>query len=142
MKQLGQWGASFVCDEHEIYSPLAPEAYRNLKAANPQAAEYMLSFTSVDEKICAPVQAADAVVYEIRRALNFQHNKHPDLSGGSSVRKQFEVLAEASGMAYIAHTEKAQLEWIAANHKPGESFKLDEIMNTQYEANIDKIHRG
>jgi hypothetical protein len=139
MKQLGEgWGAHFVCDEHEIYSPLAPEAYRNLKETNPQAAEYMLSFTSIDEKKCAPVQAADAVVYEIRRALNFQHKKHPDLAGGA-VRKQFTALTAAHGMAYIAHTEKAQLEWIAANHQPGEPFKLDEIMNKQLGANIDKI---
>jgi hypothetical protein len=140
MKQLGQWGASFVCDEHEIHSPLAPEAYRNLKKTNPQAAEYMLSFTSVDEKICAPVQAADAVVYEIRRALNFQHKKHADLSG-ASVRKQFEALVEANGMAYIGHTEKEQLKWIAANHEPGEPFKLDELMSNHWEANIDKIRR-
>jgi hypothetical protein len=51
MKQMGDgWGASFVCDEHEQYSPLAPEAYRELKQRNPAACEYMLSFTSVDEK--------------------------------------------------------------------------------------------
>jgi hypothetical protein len=77
MKQLGKgWSASFVCDEHEVYSPLASEAYRSLRETNPQAAEHMLSFSSADEKLSAPVQAADAVVYEIRRALNFQH-KHP-----------------------------------------------------------------
>ncbi len=138
MKQMGGgWGASFVCDEHEIYSPFAIEAYRNLKETNPKAAEYMLSFSSVDEKVCAPVQAADAVVYEIRRALNFQR-KHPELGAGA-LREQFKALADAHGMAYIAHTEKEQLEWIAANHNPGEPFKLDEFMNKQIGANIDKI---
>jgi len=139
MKQLGKgWGASFVCDEHEKYSPLAPEAYRNLKETNPQAAEYMLSFSSIDEKLCTPVQAADAAVYEIRRALNFQDKKHLDLSG-TSLRKQFELLAAAHGMAYVAHTSKEQLAWIVANHKPGEPFKLDELMNNQLGENIDKL---
>jgi hypothetical protein len=45
-------------------------AYRNLKTTNPQAAEFLLSFASSEEKKCAPVQAADAVVYEVRRTLN------------------------------------------------------------------------
>lgn len=53
MKQIGAgWGVSIVCDEHEKYSPLAPGSYRNLKTTNPQAAEYLLSFSSVDEKKC------------------------------------------------------------------------------------------
>lgn len=108
MKQLGEgWGASFVCDEHEIYSPLAPKAYSHLKETNPEAAQYMLSFTSVDEQICSPVQAADAVVYEVRRALNFK-GSCPGLSG--NLRKQFQLLAGERGMAYIAYANKQQLE--------------------------------
>lgn len=138
MKELGEgWSAHFVCDEHEIYSPLAPEAYRNLKNTNPNAAQRMLSFSSIDEKCCAPVQAADAVIYEIRRALNFQH-KVPGLTD-KAIRPQFELLDKAHMMAYIAHTEKNQLEWIAANHKPGQPFQLDEIFNKQMGANIDKL---
>ncbi len=138
MKELGEgWSAHYVCDEHEIYSPLAPEVYRNLKNTNPNAAQRMLSFSSIDEKLCAPVQAADAVIYEIRRALNFQH-KVPGLTD-KSIRPQFAMLANAHMMAYIAHTEREQLEWIAAKHKPGEPFQLDEIFNKQMGANIDKL---
>ncbi len=126
-----------MCDEDEEHSPLAPEAYRGLKNTNPEAAQYMLSFSSVDEKKCAPVQAADAVVYEIRRALNFKGNS-PDLSS-ANLRKQFQILAGAHGMAYIAYANKQQLEWIVANHKPGEPFKLDELMKLEVGGNIDRI---
>lgn len=136
MKQLSKgWGVSIVCDEHEIYSPLAPEAYLSLKATNPQAAEYLLSFSSIDEKKCAPVQAADAVVYEVRRALNFKY-KVPGLSD-PALRKQFKALADGKAVAYIAESRKEQLEWIAANHKPGEPFKLDELMKNEIKENVD-----
>src|SRR5882757_10152479 len=45
---------AFICDESEQYSPLAFEAYRNLQSANPNAAKYMGSYTSEDEKNCDP----------------------------------------------------------------------------------------
>ena len=136
MKQLGKgWGVSIVCDEHEIYSPLAPEAYRNLKATNPEAAEYLLPFTSIDEKKCAPVQAADAVVYEVRRALNTKH-KIPGLAD-PAYREQFKLLTEGKVVAHIAESRKEQLMWIAANHKPGEPFKLDELMKNEIGDNVD-----
>jgi hypothetical protein len=136
MKELGDgWGVSLVCDEHEKYSPLAPEAYRNLKATNPLAAEYLLSFSSVDEKKCAPVQAADALVYEVRRALNTRH-KIPGLAD-PAYREQFKTLCTGKTVAHIAETRKEQLEWIVANHKPGEPFKLDELMNNQIGDNVD-----
>jgi hypothetical protein len=43
------------------------------------------------------------------------------------------------GMAYIAHTSREQLEWIVANHQPGEPFNLDEIIEKQLGENIDKL---
>ncbi len=138
MKEMGEgWGIHYICDEHEIYSPLAPEAYRSLKERNPNAADRMLSFTSIDEKDCAPVQAADAVIYEIRRALNFQH-KVPGLSG-NAIRPQFKVLSDAHLMFYIAYAKREQLEWIAANHKPGQPFQLDKIFDKQIGADIDEL---
>jgi len=139
MKQTGSgWGAHFVCDEHETYSPLAPAAYYTLKNTNPEAAEYMLSFGSIDEKKCSPVQAADAVVYEVRRALNFKFSKDP-LLAGTALRKQFEALDAAHCMALISHILKEQLEWIAANHNPGEPFKLDELMKNQLGDKVDQL---
>ena len=38
---------------------------------------------------------------------------------------------------YAHHLE--QLEWIAANHKPGEPFKLDELMKNELKENVDAI---
>jgi hypothetical protein len=138
MKQLGKgWGVSIVADEHEIHSPLAPEAYRKLKESNPEAAAYLLSLSSMDEKKCIPLQAADAVVYEVRRAFNYKY-KVPGL-GDKQLRRQFQVLADAHAVAYIAEGRKEQLEWIAANHKPGEPFKLDELMKNELKENIDGI---
>lgn len=136
MKQMGEgWGVSIVADEHEIYSPLAPEAYRQLKDTNPNAAEYLLTFSSADEKKCTPLQAADAVVYEVRRALNTKY-KTPGLAD-PSYRKQFKALTDGQAVAYIAETRKDQLEWIAGNHKPGEPFKLDELMSNQIGSNVN-----
>ena len=111
------------------------DAFRKLKHTNPQAAEYLLSFASIDEKKCAPVQAADALVYEVRRALNTRH-KIPGLAD-ATYREQFKALISGQAVAHIAEARKEQLEWIAANHKPGEPFKLDELMNNQIGDNID-----
>jgi hypothetical protein len=124
-----------LCDKHQTYSPLAGPAFDKLKETNPEAARYMQSFTPMDEKHCMPVQAGDAVAYEIRRALNYLHKYEES----GALREQFKTLADAHGMAYMAHTSKEQLEWIAANHHPGEPFKMDEIMGKIIEENIDKI---
>jgi len=139
MKQTGEgWATRFVCDEHEINSPLAPAAYDNLRTTNPGASEFMLSFSSIDEKECTPVQAADALVYEVRRALNFKFSKDTVLAD-TALRKQFEALEAAHCMALISHILKEQMEWIAANHKPGEPFKLDELMRNQLGDNVDQL---
>ena len=61
--------AAFVSDEHEKHSPLASEAYRALKLHNPVAERYLGSFSVSDDRKCEPLQAADAVVFEIRKAL-------------------------------------------------------------------------
>lgn len=82
-----------------------------------------------------PVQAADAVVYELRRALNFKY-KVPGLTD-PALREQFKVLANGKAVAYIAESRKEQLEWIAENHQPGDPFKLNELMNNQIGENID-----
>jgi hypothetical protein len=71
------------------------------------------------------------------RVLNFERKKYPDLAG--ALRKQFNILADASAMAFVAYSEREQLEWIAANHNPGEPFKLDELMKNQLWENIDKL---
>jgi hypothetical protein len=132
MKQLGEgWGVSFVCDEHEEHSPLTAKAFQNLKGTNPNAAEYMGTFSSIDEKKCAAIQAADASVFEVRRALHFALKQWP-----GQIRSQFQALADAKAMFLITHSNKEQLLHIVANHKPGEPFKLDSLMDREFTENI------
>jgi hypothetical protein len=80
---------SFVCDEDEEHSDLA-QAYLNLKRTNPAAAEYMASFSTAKCNTCAPLQAADAAVFEVRRALNLALKQWP-----GTIRKQFNLLSDA-----------------------------------------------
>jgi hypothetical protein len=122
---------SFVCDEHEDYSALANEAYRNLKENNPNAAAYMATFCMDDEKKCEPLQAADAAAFEVRRALNLSLGQWQ-----GTLRTQFHILADAKTMFLITHSVKSQLLHIVNTHKPGEPFKLDALMENELEDNI------
>jgi len=124
---FGSWRdrVSFVCDENEQYSRRADEAFRNLKLTNPNAAQYMGTFESADDKKVGVLQAADAVVFEIRRVLN------RELGNYSALREQFRDLAGPGKVFLITHTTKDQLLHIVAHHRPGEPFKLDDIMEQQ-----------
>jgi hypothetical protein len=127
VKQLGPaYNVSFVCDEDQEHSNVVEAAYEELKVVNPKAAEYMNTFSTADEKECEPLQAADAAVYEVRRALNgsLKHWYDP-------LRSQFSVLADARAMFLITHTTREQLENIVATHSPGEPFKLGALMEAQ-----------
>jgi hypothetical protein len=121
---------SFVCDEHEQYSLLADEAFRNLKQTNPNAAEFMGTFESADDKRVEVLQAGDAVAFEIRRVLRLA------LGGYSVLRAQFRDLADPGKVFLITHTTKEQLLHIVALHQPSEPFKLDSIMEQQISENI------
>jgi hypothetical protein len=122
---------SFVCDECERYSALAYESFKRLKETNPKAAAHMATYSSMDEKQCEPLQAADAVVYEIRRVLNLvlgQREGH--------LRKQFSVLDDAKAIFLVQNANKEHLLRIVGTHKPGEPFKLDEIMDQSFSDDI------
>jgi hypothetical protein len=121
---------SFVCDEHEEYSRLANEAFRNLKQTNPIAATYMGEFESADDKQVEVLQAADAVAFEIRRVLNLALGNH------SALRAQFRDLSHPGKVFLITHTTKDQLLHLVAHHKPGDPFKLDDIMEQQIAENV------
>jgi hypothetical protein len=112
----------------------APKAYVKLKTTNPNAARYMCTFGMGDEKECPTLQAADAVVYEIRKVLKFSKRDWE-----TRLRKQFGIMAEKRAVFYVGHATGEQLEWIVKNHKPGEAFKLDELMKNRLEENIDTI---
>jgi hypothetical protein len=128
----GSWRdcVSFVCDEHEQHSPLAVEAYRNLKLTNPNAAQYMGAFETADDKKVEILQAADAVAFEIRRVLNLA------LGNYAALRAQFRDLADPGKVFLITHTTKDQLLHVVAHHSPGEPFKLDDIMEQHLAENI------
>jgi hypothetical protein len=138
MKELGggepKHCVSFVCDEDEEHAETAPVAYRALKKSNPIASQYMCTFSTADEKLCAPLQAADAVIYEIRKVLKYSKKDYE-----TKLREQFGMFADSKIMFYVGHTERVQLEWIASNHKPGEPFNLDEVMTMKLGDNIDTL---
>jgi hypothetical protein len=118
---------SFACDECEQYSHLAGEAYLNLKNNNPNAEAYMGIYSTKDDKSSGVMQAADAVVFEIRRALNLALGQWK-----GELRPQFKKLT----MFIVQHTKKEQLLRIVATHKPSEPFKLDEIMEQVFEEDV------
>ncbi len=122
---------SFVCDECEQHSLLSGEAYRNLKTKNPNAAEYMATYSTMDDKICGAMQAADAVAFEIRRMLNIalgQWKVH--------LRRQFSILSDARKVYIVQHANKKNLLEIVNAHKPGEPYKLDIIMEQVFDEDI------
>jgi Protein of unknown function (DUF3800) len=132
MKKLGTGDAvSFVCDENEEHSSVAGEAYRNLKGSNPNAAAYMGSFSMTDEKHCQPLQAADAVIFEIRRALRVALGHWKGELG-----KRFDVLTDTGAMFLIQRADREQLIRLVETHKPGEPFKLDEIMDQDFQEDV------
>jgi hypothetical protein len=121
----------FVCDENEEHSGLAHEAYLRLKGTNPVAADYMASFSFEDDKKCEPLQAADAAVYEVRRALKFSLGQPK-----GELRRQFNLLSDARLVFLITYCSKEQLLHIVREHNPGEPFKLDALMELQIDGNI------
>jgi len=132
MKQVGLGDVvSFICDESEEHSHFAYDAYSNLKKTNPRAAEYMGTFSMGDEKYSPALQAADAVVYEIRRALGLSLKQWR-----GSLRKQFSLLEKSEGMFLIQYASKENLQNIVATHQPEEPYKLDQIMKTVFGENI------
>ncbi|MBZ5504707.1 MAG: hypothetical protein LAO78_04380 [Acidobacteriia bacterium] len=121
---------SFICDLCEEHSDASYEAYRLLKEKNPKAAAYMGVYGAEDEKQCFPLQAADAVIYEIRRAFHVALGQRKE-----QLRKQFNILDNKALFA-MQHCSKKNLLHIVATHKPGEPFKLDEIMDDKFNEDI------
>ncbi|MGB8476116.1 MAG: hypothetical protein WCE61_18710 [Candidatus Acidiferrum sp.] len=122
---------SFVCDEHETHSPSASVAYLKLKEGNPEAAQYMASYSYADEKLFPVLQAADAMVYEVRRSAK--------LSLGIRTgewREQFRILDRCKRIGLIQIANRESLQNVVNNHKPGEPFNLSAIMEQVFHADI------
>jgi hypothetical protein len=74
----------------------------------------MATFSSGDDRNNELIQAADAVVFEIRRALKVALRLSPD-----QLRKQFDILADAHKVFLIQHTNKKSLASHCSNSDPG-----------------------
>jgi hypothetical protein len=122
---------SFLRDDHEKYAPLAQQRYLNLRDKNPEAAKYMATHSIGDDKNIFILQAADAAVYEIRRALHIAHKQRNE-----PVRGQFNIFKSSSKMAIIQTANKQNLLNTVKLHKPGEPFDLTDIMEAEYSESI------
>src|ERR1700730_15779585 len=82
---------SILRDDHQRYAPLAQARYLNLKDKNPEADKYLATHSIGDDKKICTLQAADAAIYEIRRALHIaQKQKREPLRG------QFDIFRNSS----------------------------------------------
>ncbi len=113
---------SFVCDEHKKYSPVAAEAYRFLKEKNPKAAAHMATFSSAEDTHCEPLQAADAIAYEIRKAIHVAIGLK-----ARPLRPQFDKISGYGRMFMIQTCNKENLENIVKANRPGEPLDLTPI---------------
>lgn len=122
---------SFVCDEHEEHSPLANVAYRELKQSNPEAEQYMASYSYADEKKLPVLQAADAIVYIVRRSSKVGLGLWP-----GDFPPEFKLLEQGHRMGLIQHAGKINFENMVKVQKPGQPYDLSDIMEHVFHADI------
>jgi hypothetical protein len=122
---------SILRDEHQRYAPLSQARYLNLKDKNPAAAKYLGSHSIGDDKKIFTLQAADAAIYEVRRALHIAHKQKRE-----PLRGQFNIFRNSNRMAIIQTAIKENLLNTVRLHKPGEPFDLTDIMETEFNENI------
>jgi hypothetical protein len=122
---------SILRDEHQRYAPLAQARYLNLKDKNPEAAKYLATHSIGDDKKICTLQAADAAIYEVRRALHIALKQKNE-----PLRGQFNIFRNSSRMAIIQTATKENLLNTVKLHKPGEPFDLTDIMETEFNESI------
>lgn len=122
---------SILRDEHQRYAPLSQARYLNLKTQNPEAAKYLGAHSIDDDKKIFTLQAADAAIYEVRRALHIAHKQRRE-----PLRGQFNIFRNSNRMAIIQTATKQNLLNTVKLHKPGEPFDLSDIMETEFNENI------
>jgi hypothetical protein len=91
----------------------------------------MATHSIADDKTVFVLQAADAVAYEIRRVLHVANKFKSD-----PMREQFKVFRKLNRMGIIRTAKKENLLNTVKLHKPGESLKLDDIMEEVFHENI------
>lgn len=122
---------SFVCDEHEKYSPLADVAFRELKTGNPQAEQYMASYSYGDEKKTPLLQAADAIVYIVRRSSKVEMGLWE-----GDFPPEFKLLEREHRMGLIQFVGKTNFENMAKLQKPGLPYDLNDVMEQVFQSDI------
>ena len=122
---------SILRDEDQRYAPLAQDRYLNLKKKNPEADKYLGTHSIGDDKKICTLQAADAAVYEVRRALHIALKQRNE-----PLRGQFNIFRDSSRMAIIQTATKENLLNTVRLHKPGEPFDLSDIMETEFNESI------
>ena len=125
---------SYVYDQDEQYSPLARGAYDALRKHNPQMAKYMGSLSEADDKWCEPLQSADAVAYEIRKAVQMWSGKRC-----VPIRDQFRALAQNNTVWLIATATREDLLGIVAASAPGEPLNLDPFFDQEFPQDISLL---
>jgi hypothetical protein len=122
---------SFVCDEHEKYSPLANVAYRELKGSNPEAEQYMASYSYGDEKKLPVLQAADAIVYTVRRSSKVEMGLWT-----GDFPPEFKLLTQGHRLGLIQCAGKTNFENMVKLQTPGQPYVLSDIMEHVFHADI------
>ncbi len=128
---------AFICDRDEEHCPLAYDVYLALQKKNPNASRYMGPFGADSDHTCEPLQAADAVVYEIRRVLQSKLGRWKEsLKWDSDVRWQFRQLQKQGMLWKIAYADEKYLRLVVEANKPGEPFTLDPLLEQEFNEDI------
>jgi hypothetical protein len=137
MKRTKRDYVAFVCDEDQEHSPIAKDVYDELKKKNPNAAKYMGSFTSLSDLRSGSLQAADALVYEVRRSLGTVLGRwKQSLKWNSGVRWQMKQLIDYKMIWMVAYADKKHLEAIVNENKPGEPLDLDHWLEQEINEDV------
>ena len=128
---------AFVCDKDEEHSDIAPDVYREVMKKNPNAAKYMGTFSTSSDDLCEPLQAADAAIYELRRAFHvsvgrWQNSPHFD----RAKRWQFNKLSDARRIWLMQYANKRYLEDVVKENTPGEPLNIDHFMEQEFNKNV------
>ena len=123
--------AAFVCDQDEEHSPIAGDVYREVREKNPKSARYMGSFSTTSDHLCEPLQAADAAIYEVRRALHTSLGKWKDLKWDNALRWQFKKLRDLKRVWMIQYADKKYLEAVVEENTPGQPLNLDHFLEQE-----------
>jgi hypothetical protein len=126
-----------VTKTDEEHSAEAPNVYRDLKEKNPNAALHLGPFGMDGDHLNHPLQAADTVIYEIRRSLHVSLGRWKDSPHFDKVaRWQFKKLADGNRIWLIQYAHKENLEEVVKENIPGQPLNLDSLMEQEFDKDV------